>query len=272
MSMARTISALAVVATTLGCSPPRPRLPAEGTNALRHSVRVGEPLNAAVSFLMAGTGQRMIFIHGTPGSAQDWVDYLSEPLVGSQSMALDRPGFGASGPSQSVTSLASQAAAVVALLPADGGKAVLVGHSLGGAVAAWVAAEHPERVSALVLIAASLDPEQEKIHPLQPLGEMWPVSALLPRAMRNANQELLAFKNELEALAPQLSHISAPTVIVHGTDDALVPFANVAYMQDKLTGSAQVKTMVLQGQNHFLPWNSESRVREALSWALHAGA
>jgi hypothetical protein len=52
----------------------------------------------------------------------------------------------------------------------------------------------------------------------------------------------------------------------------LVPFANVAYMQDKLTGSSQVKTMVLQGQNHFLPWNSESSVREALSWALHAGA
>jgi pimeloyl-ACP methyl ester carboxylesterase len=272
MKLQRTLGALAVVLTTLGCSPPRPRLSTDGIDRLRQTMHVGVPLNANLSYLLAGAGHRMIFIHGTPGSALGWVDYVREPLAGSQSMALDRPGFGASGPDQSVISLASQASAVVALLPTDGGKAVLVGHSLGGAVAAWVAAEHPDQVSALVLIAASLDPAQEKIHPLQPLGEMWPATALLPRAMRNANQELMGFKNGLELLAPRLSRITAPTVIVHGTMDALVPFANVAYMQEKLSGSSQVKTMVLEGGNHFLPWNAEATVREALSWALKAGA
>lgn len=270
MTLPRTFSALVVVLSTLGCNPSRPRLPAEGGDVVRHTVTVGAPLHASVSYLMAGAGQRMIFIHGTPGSAQAWADYLRQPLAYSQAVALDRPGFGDSGPGESVPSLASQAAAVVALLPGNGDKAVLVGHSLGGAVAAWVAAEYPDRVSALVLIAAALDPAQEKIHFIQPLGEMWPVRALLPRAMRNANQELIGFKAELEALAPRLSQIKAPTVMVHGTDDALVPFANVAYMQQHLTGSAQLKTMVLKGQNHFLPWNSESTVREALSWALQA--
>jgi pimeloyl-ACP methyl ester carboxylesterase len=270
MTLPRTFSALVVVLSTLGCNPSRPRLRAEGADVVRHTVPVGAPLNAPLSYLTAGAGSRMIFIHGTPGSAQAWVAYLRKPLANSQFVALDRPGFGESGPVESVPSLASQAAAVVALLPSNGDPVVLVGHSLGGAVAAWVAAEHPDRVSALVLIAASLDPAQEKIHFIQPLGEMWPVRALLPRAMRNANQELIGFKAELEALAPRLSRITAPTVIVHGTQDALVPFANVAYMQQKLSGSVQVNTMVLQGQNHFLPWNSESTVRDALSWALQA--
>jgi pimeloyl-ACP methyl ester carboxylesterase len=101
---------------------------------------------------------------------------------------------------------------------------------------------------------------------------MWPVSSMLPRALRNANEELMAFKSELLALQPLLPLVTAPTIIVHGTKDDLVPFANVAYMQKRLTGARCVKTVVLEGQNHFLPWNSEATVREAVGWAVAQGS
>jgi pimeloyl-ACP methyl ester carboxylesterase len=135
-------------------------------------------------------------------------------------------------------------------------------------VVARVAAEVPERVAGLVLLAASLDPAQESIHPMQQFGAWAPVSALLPRTLRNANSELMALKPELQALAALLPKIRAKVVIVHGTADELVPVANVAYMQARLTGARCVQTVLLEGANHFLPWNAEPRVRQAIAAAL----
>lgn len=269
MTMGRTLSGAAVVMATVGCAPPSHKLPAELTEPLRQVVYVGPPVNAEVSYLRAGdaTGTRVILVHGTPGSAEAWTDYLLHPPAGVDLIALDRPGFGRSGPQDAVTSLAAQAAAVAALLPADGRRAVLLGHSLGGAVVARVAAEYPGRVSALVLLASSLDPAQEKIHPVQPVAAIWPFRTMLSRALRNSNEELMVFKAELEQLQPMLSRVKAPFIIVHGTDDDLVPFANVAYMHAHLGGAGCSKTVVLQGLNHFLPWNAEHDVRDAIQWA-----
>jgi len=227
-------------------------------------------LNLKISVLasIGKSGTLVIFVHGTPGEAEGWVDYLLEPVPGSRALALDRPGFGSSQPDGAITNLQQQAAAVVSMFPQGQEKVVLVGHSLGGAVVAKVAADHPQRVSGLVLLASSLDPALENIHPLQPIGQIWPVEAMLPRVLRNANDELMDFKQQLLELQPQLDRIQAPTVIVHGTRDDLVPFANVAYMQAHLTHAKCVKTTVLKGTNHFLPWNSEPAVRDAISWAI----
>ncbi|HSB24488.1 MAG TPA: alpha/beta fold hydrolase [Burkholderiaceae bacterium] len=223
-----------------------------------------------MSYLRAGDagGARVIMVHGTPGSATAWTDYLLSPPPGIELLALDRPGFGNSPPADAVTRLADQAAAVSALMPPDGRPVVLLGHSLGGAVVARVAADHPERVDALVLVAASLDPAQETIHPLQRLGAWPPIRAMLPRAIRNANAELMALKPELQALDDVLPRITAKVVIVHGTDDDLVPAANVPFMQARLRGARCVKVVMLEGRNHFLPWNSEAAVRDAIRVAL----
>lgn len=258
---------------TVGCAPPKSRLDVAGLQGLRANTGWGAAPQATVSYLHSANaaGVQVVWVHGTPGEAQGWSDYVLEPVPGTVSVALDRPGFGHSAPEGPVTSLERQADAVVALFAPPPQRVVVVGHSLGGAVAAMVAARNPQRVSALVLLAASLDPAQEVIHPMQYVGRAWPVVSMLPRALRNANEELMDLKPELQALQALLPLITAPTIIVHGTRDTLVPFANVAYMQSHLRGASCVKTVVLEGQNHFLPWNSETTVREAVAWAASQG-
>ena len=273
-SRSKLVSALGVALATVGCAPPGPHAPEAATDALRRTVSVGAPLNTRLSVLQSGDpqGPRVILVHGTPGSATGWTDYVINPPPGMEVLAPDRPGFGGSGPEGAVPGLAEQAAAVFALLPADSGKGgrpvVLLGHSLGGPIVARVAAEHPDRVTALVLLAASLDPAQEAVHPMQYVGAWSPVRSLLPRAIRNANAELMALEPELQALALLLPRITAKVVIVHGTLDDLVPVANVPFMQARLTGARCVQTVLLEGRNHFLPWNSEDAVRSALRAAL----
>jgi pimeloyl-ACP methyl ester carboxylesterase len=263
-------SAFGVVLATIGCAPPGPQVAQSAVEPMRHRVTLGAPLKLELSYLQSGDnrGVRLILIHGTPGSASGWADYLAEPPPGVEVVAIDRPGFGDSGPEGAVVSLAEQAAAVTALFPADGRPVLLLGHSLGGPIAAWVAATHPERVAGLVLLAASLDPTQEAIHPMQYVGAWTPVRGLLPRAIRNANAELMALKPELLALEPLLPRIVTKVVIVHGTQDDLVPLANVPYMQARLTGARCLKTVLLDGRNHFLPWNSADTVRAAIASAL----
>jgi pimeloyl-ACP methyl ester carboxylesterase len=267
-------TAVGVALTALGCAPPGPTTPALATHALRHSLDVGPPLSSRISYLRNGdaNGPRVILVHGTPGSASGWADYVMKPPAGMEVVALDRPGFGASGPDGAVTGLAEQAAAVEALLPTDGRPAVLVGHSLGGPIVAYVAAqlaaEQPQRVRAVVLLAGSLDPAQEEIHPMQHVGAWAPVRFLLPRTIRNANTELMALKPELVALQAMLGRINTKLIIVHGTQDDLVPVANVPFMQAQITGARCVQTILLEGRNHFLPWNAEDVVREAIRSAL----
>ena len=282
-------SALGVAAAAVGCAPPGPQAPSGAVEALREQRSVGAPLNTVLSLLRASAPSApsaetstlaasttpiwplLVLVHGTPGSASAWSDYLLQPPVGLEVIALDRPGFGQSGPPGAVTTLAGQAAAVAALLPQDGRPVVLLGHSLGGPIVAQVAVDHPDRVTALVLLSASLDPAQESIHPMQFVGA-WPlVRSLLPRMLRNANAELMALKPELEALALRLPEIRAKVVIVHGTKDDLVPVANVPFMQARLRGARCVKTVLLDGRNHFLPWNSADVVRAAISQALEPG-
>jgi pimeloyl-ACP methyl ester carboxylesterase len=269
------IRAAGMIAAAFGvtaCEIPGPATPAEAMAPLRRALSLDGGLKGAepiaISYLAAGdtAAPRLILIHGTPGAAVGWADFLADPPTGFEVVAIDRPGFGDSGPDGAMSTLDRQADAVTALLP-DGRPSLLLGHSLGGPVAALAAARHPERVRALILLAASLDPALEVVHPLQRVGDWAPIRALLPRTIRNANAELLDLKPQLEALRAELPLISCPVLIVHGTRDDLVPFSNTAYAAANLTGACLVETIVLEGADHFLPWNNAAAVRGAIARA-----
>lgn len=266
----RRIAVLGTALALIGCSIPGPDTSDQDAAALpRHELR----LNAgyALSYLEAGApdGRLAVFVHGTPGDAHAWTDYLMGVPQGLRYVAVDRPGFGNSGPDDAVVSLREQAEALTQLIRAAGGKpAVLIGHSLGGPIIAQAAVDNPELVAALVVVAGSLDPALEDVPFIQYVGDTWPVSALLPRMLRNANREIIALEPQLAALAPRLAAIKVPVTIVHGTKDDLVPFANVAFMKKHMTGTKAMDVTVLDGQNHFLPWNSKRAVDAAIAKAL----
>lgn len=223
--------------------------------------------DAAVSYLRSGDpgAPRVIYVHGTPGSAAAWEAYLRDPIVGFESIAIDRFGFGESKPDGPVPSLKEQARAIAPfLVERDGRWPILVGHSFGAPIICRAAADYPGRVGGLVLVCGSMDPALEKVAWYQHAAEFWFIPRLLPRGIRNANRELFAFKQELEELRPLLAGISCPIVIIHAKNDWLVEVANVGFMRKSFPEDRIFDEIILQTGNHFLIWNSQSVIRDAI--------
>lgn len=242
-------------------------VPVEADGLIRASIDT--PSGIELSYLAAITtdasGQRIIYVHGTPGSARAFERYLLDPIDGFESISVDRPGFGRTLPHDPEPRLREQARAIEPLLVERNGKwPILVGHSLGAPIVARVAADFPDRVGGLLILSGSLDPALERITWYQRLGNFAFIPYMIPRALRNANRELFPLKKELVALKPLLRQIRCPVIIVHAPDDSLVPFQNVAFMEAHMSPGVVRDVVVLEGKNHFLPWNSEDSVRSAI--------
>lgn len=111
-------------------------------------------------WLARGEGAPIVFIHGFGADLNGWRPLVGRLPDGRPALALDLPGHGAS-PFAGEASLAALTAAVAATLAEEGVAAAhLVGHSLGGAVAAALTATSGFRALSLALIApAGLGPE-----------------------------------------------------------------------------------------------------------------
>jgi pimeloyl-ACP methyl ester carboxylesterase len=98
-----------------------------------------------------------VFVHGFGASIYSWRKTLPAiSAAGYRVIAFDNRGFGFSDKPAHGYGNAAYARLVVALLDSLGiSSAVLVGHSMGGAIAAEVALAHPDRVRGLVLIDAA---------------------------------------------------------------------------------------------------------------------
>jgi pimeloyl-ACP methyl ester carboxylesterase len=103
-----------------------------------------------------GAGPAIVMIHGLAGQMRNFATSLVEELAADHRVILvDRPGSGYSvrgaGKSASLTAQAETIAAFIRALGLE--RPLLVGHSLGGALALTIAVEHPDVVGGLALIA-----------------------------------------------------------------------------------------------------------------------
>lgn len=253
---------------TVGRSVPKPSTSPKAVEKYRKLV-AAEGSQIQISFLENGNhkGQLYVMVHGTPGSSSGWADYVANPPPNSKVIAIDRLGFGNSTTTKSFPKLKDHVAAICQIIPPGETDIVLVGHSLGGPIVAQYAAEHPDQIQSVIFLAASVDPSQEKIHLIQHFANWGIIRNFLPKFIRNANEELIALKAELEELKPKLGQIKAKVFIVHGDRDKLVPVDNVQFLQTHLNSAKLIETIVIPKQNHFLPWNEQATVRKTMQMA-----
>ncbi len=153
----RARAALALLALTTACRaapiPPAQRYPAGTPFRAQYRSIDGTRLR----IIDSGNGTPVVLIHGIGASLYAW-RYALPPLVaaGYRVVAFDNRGFGFSDKPAHGYSTSDYARLVVALLDSLGiASAVLVGHSMGGVIAAETALRHPDRVRGLVLIDAA---------------------------------------------------------------------------------------------------------------------
>jgi len=96
----------------------------------------------------------ILVVHGLSYFSWDWLEVAQALGAGREVIAMDLRGFGDSDWSPAKDySVASMAQDLVAVLDHVGWeRALLVGHSMGGRSATWVAARHPGRAAGLVLV------------------------------------------------------------------------------------------------------------------------
>lgn len=133
--------------------PPAERYPAGSDLVAREVVVDG----SAIRYVEAGRGPPVLLLHGFGASIYAWRHTIA-PLAsaGFRVVAFDNRGFGFSDKPATGYANADYVRLVVSLLDSLGAaEATLVGHSMGGQIAAEVALAHPERVRGVALLAAA---------------------------------------------------------------------------------------------------------------------
>lgn len=108
-----------------------------------------------------GRGSTIALVHGPGGSTEDWLPTARLLAESHRVVLIELPGHGLA-PLPEPLTLERAAEVLHARLEAESKEpVVLVGHGAGGLVAALEAAQHPERVRALVLIETALRPQTD---------------------------------------------------------------------------------------------------------------
>lgn len=244
----------------------------------------------------------VLLLHGQPGGRGDWDGVAAHLADRATPIAVDRPGWDGATPARD---LDGNARCAVAQLDARGiEQAVVVGHSFGGAIAAWLAATRPERVAALVLAApaanlASLDAlDRWLAAPL--VGELAggmtmagaglllslpglrrriaqvtgldPVylaaarqAALRPTAWRSFATEQRALVRDLPELEARLAQITAPTTILAGAEDRIVPARAARALARQIPGA---RLIVSDHAGHLLPQHDPQLIADVVLEAV----
>ncbi len=243
-----------------------------------------------VSYLTAGdaaVAPPILLIHGSGVSAGYWVHQLSGLAGAFRVIAVDLPGRGKSDPVPNAT-VDAYAEIVAKFLDAIGGRRIIVvGHSLGGAVAIALAARQPDAVKGLVLLASCA-----KLPRGESAGERW--LAFLPGPLRrilffSMAQKLLfapgvaagavtlgmqelrscpaeTILNDVQAaramdLTQQATALEVPTLVLTGSRDRLTPPALSEHLRALIP---RARLGIIEGAGHMLLLEVPDRVNQAI--------
>lgn len=107
-------------------------------------------------YQVKGQGPAVLLLHGTGASGYSWRNNIASLAERFTVYAPDMPGYGYSAKPDTMRwsrNLAQWASDFLTAVGVD--KAAVVGHSLGGEVALWLAVDHPDQVDRLVLVDAA---------------------------------------------------------------------------------------------------------------------
>jgi pimeloyl-ACP methyl ester carboxylesterase len=234
-----------------------------------------------VNVWTAGAGSPVVYLHGDerhPGGAPFLERLAERHLV----YAPEQPGYGTSTGLTEVRDIFDLVLFYRSLITGWGHKSVaVVGHSTGGMLAAELAIVAPELVDKLILVDAfglwiddvpTLDPfgpaslvTQATWHDLQrrpdPEPTIFvddpgdPAAGHMFEAQNRAAATKLMWPIAERGLRRRLPYLAAPTLIVHGASDGLLPLRYAAELSELIPGS---KLRVIEHAGHYPMIEQES--------------
>jgi len=175
-----------------------------------HSIPAGDDvqLNALLFDAVGPRKGLILYFHGNRGNLQRWGNYAPDlTKYGYDVLMIDYRGYGKSDGSPSEEALYADASVVWSWVQAKGyqGELIFYGRSLGSAVASQLASVHEP---ALLILETPFDEIRGVVDP------MWlPLARLLPIRSVFSNKE-------------HLRSVKCRKVVLHGTDDRIVPLAS----------------------------------------------
>ncbi len=239
----------------------RLRLYRDGAVSRYAQVQVGSA-SYRMHYSVAGDGPPLVLVHGLNGSGENWTGILPAlQQAGFRVYLVDLLGHGRSEQPDIDYSMPLQAEALHSFLEGERlGPVNLVGISMGGWVSLKLAATWPQAVHALILIDSAgttlqtdVDPKlfepQNESHLQQLLAILTPHPPQLPGFLARdfirflqsygwvTHRAVQSMFSGADLVDDQLGQIPAPTLIVWGQEDQLIPLSSGQYLHQHLKGS-----------------------------------
>jgi pimeloyl-ACP methyl ester carboxylesterase len=226
-------------------------------------------------------GVPVLLIHGAGENHLVWPIGLRR-LPGTIVYAIDLPGHGKSAGMGRVA-ITDYAAWAVSFLDAlHISAAVFIGHSMGGAIAQQLALTHPDRVTALVLVATSaklrvapqlLELAQNDFPAAVELASEWEWGPTAPAEIKELGKQQLLTNAPAVMLddyracdafdvQEQLKLISAPTLIIAGEADRMTPLKHATFMAEQIP---QARLCVVPEAGHMVMLEAADTVTQAVA-------
>ena len=201
----------------------------------------------------------LVCVHGAGGSHLNWPTEIRQ-LSGASVYALDLSGHGRS-TGDGCPTIDGYVADVISFLNASSlSEAVMVGHSMGGAIAQQMALSHPGRVRGLVLIGtgarlrvapAILQGILEDFEGAVGLIVEWAYGLDAPSDLKLLGQQLMAESSpkvmhgdflacDAFDVMERLGEIQTPTLVITGTADRLTPVKYAQFLVQHIPGAQLV--------------------------------